>query len=48
MMFAVKDYLTDETVAYTSRKEDAVAMIRNDPDNRKLIIEKVKKDQKTG
>ena len=47
-MFAVKDYLTDETVAYTTRKEDAVAMIRNAPDDKKLIVEKVKKDQKRG
>lgn len=42
-MYIVKDYLTDETVAYCSRKQDAVAMIRNDPDNRKLIVEKIKK-----
>ena len=47
-MFAVKDYLTDETVAIVSRKEDAVAMIRTGLDERKLIVEKVKKDQKRG
>ena len=41
-MYIVKDYLTDKVVAMASRKEDALAMVKdsgrnaNDP---KLIIE---------
>lgn len=39
-MYLIKDYLTDETVAIVSRKEDALAMIqRISNDERKLIIE---------
>jgi uncharacterized protein YcbK (DUF882 family) len=42
-MYIVKNYLTDETVAMCSRKQDALAMIRqrtgsNDPI---LVMEKV-------
>ena len=41
-MYIVKDYLTNETVAIASRKEDAVAMIQNRTGNDPiLIIEKV-------
>ena len=47
-MYVIKDYLTDETVAYCSRREDALAMIRDDLDDRKLIVEKMKKSEKTG
>jgi hypothetical protein len=46
-MYVVKKYLTDETVAIVTRKEDAVAMIRNTPPNEdRLIIEekKIKKN----
>ena len=28
-MYIVKDYMTNETVAITTRKEDALAMIQN-------------------
>ena len=47
-MYEVRDYLTDELVALCSRKVDAVAMIRTGLDDQKLIVKKVKKDQKTG
>ena len=47
-MYEVRDYLTDEVVAVCSRKVDAVAMIRTGLDSQKLIVKKVKKDQKTG
>ncbi len=47
-MYEVRDYLTDELVAVCSRKVDAVAMIRSELDDQKLIVKKVKKDQKTG
>lgn len=41
-MYIVKDYLTNETVAIATRKEDAVAMIQNRKGNDPiLIIEKV-------
>jgi hypothetical protein len=42
-MYIVKNYLTDETVAIVSRKEDAVAMMRGKtrPDDPKLIVEKM-------
>lgn len=46
-MYIVKKYLTDETVAVVSRKEDAIAMIRNVPASEdRLIIEekKIKKN----
>tara|TARA_Y100000389_G_C17370854_1_gene468945 strand:+ start:32 stop:160 length:129 start_codon:yes stop_codon:yes gene_type:complete len=41
-MYIVKNYLTDETVAVCSRKEDAVAMMRSSTrsDDPKLILEK--------
>ena len=42
-MYEVRDYLTNELVAICSRKQDAVAMIRSELDQ-KLIIKKVKKD----
>jgi len=42
-MYIVKDYLTGETVAVVSRKADAVAMIRTNLDDKRLIIEEVKK-----
>ena len=42
-MYIVKDYLTNETVAMCSRKEDAVAMMRSskNPSDAKLIVEKM-------
>jgi hypothetical protein len=42
-MYIVKNYLTNETVAITSRKEDALAMIqfRNSAKEPALIIEEV-------
>jgi len=42
-MYIVKEYLTGNTVAFTSRKEDAVAMMRSSShkDDPKLILEKV-------
>ena len=40
-MYVIKNYLTDETVAIVTRKEDAVAMIRSTlPGDPKLIYEK--------
>jgi len=43
-MYKVVNYLTNETVAYASRKEDAVAMttVRPRKDEPILIYEKVK------
>ena len=41
-MYLVKDYMTGETVAITTNKTDALALIRSDLD-RKLIVEKEKK-----
>tara|TARA_B110000977_G_scaffold66180_1_gene90017 strand:+ start:227 stop:415 length:189 start_codon:yes stop_codon:yes gene_type:complete len=43
IMYIVKEYLTGNTVAFTSRKEDAVAMMRSSShkDDPKLILEKV-------
>ena len=38
-MYIIRDYMTNETVAITTRKEDAVAMVRTDVE-RKLIVEK--------
>ena len=46
-MYIVKKYLTDETVAVVSRKEDAIAMINNsDAQEDRLIIQekKIKKN----
>ena len=45
-MYVVKNYLTDETVAITTRKADAVAMMRGSvgPDDPKLILEKCQKE----
>lgn len=42
-MYIIKDYLTNETVAITSRKEDALAMIqfRSSTKEPALIIEEV-------
>jgi len=42
-MYIVKNYLTNETVAITSRKEDALAMIqfRSSAKEPALIIEEV-------
>lgn len=43
-MYVVKDYLTDEVVAYASLKEDAVALCQTErEDDRKLFYEKVEK-----
>ena len=42
-MYEIRDYLTDELIAICSRKQDAVAMMRTELDQ-KLIIKKVKKD----
>ena len=41
-MYYIKDYLTGETVAVVTRKTDAVAMIRTNLDDKRLIIEKAK------
>ena len=41
-MYIVKDYITNETVAYCSRKADALAMIRTNLNDKRLIIEKAK------
>jgi hypothetical protein len=38
-MYIVRDYMTNETVAITTRKVDADAMVRTDRE-RKLIVEK--------
>ena len=45
-MYVVKNYLTDETVAITTRKADAVAMMRGSsrPEDPKLIVEKYQKE----
>jgi len=42
-MYILKNYLTDETVAIVSRKEDAIAMMRSNTrkDDPKLIVEKM-------
>ena len=42
-MYIIKNYLTDETVAIVSRKEDAIAMMRSSsrPGDPKLIVEKM-------
>ena len=42
-MYILKNYLTDETVAIVSRKEDAIAMIQTRPSSKEpiLIIEEV-------
>lgn len=43
-MYIVKEYLSGNTVAIVSRKEDAVAMIRNNlPNEPRLIIEEYRK-----
>ena len=41
-MYIVKDYLTDQTVAVVTRKEDAIALMQgsNRADDPKLIVEK--------
>jgi len=38
-MYIIRDYMSNETVAMTTRKEDALAMVRSDLE-RKLIVEK--------
>ena len=42
-MYIIKEYLTGNTVAITSRKEDALAMIQTRPSSKEpiLIIEEV-------
>lgn len=41
-MYVVKNYMTDEIVAYASNKEDAVALCKGDHDDGvKLFYEKV-------
>lgn len=42
-MYKVVDYMTNETVAMCSRKEDALAMIQTRPSSKEpiLIIEEV-------
>ena len=42
-MYKVVDYLTNETVAICSRKEDALAMIQTRPSSKEpiLIVEEV-------
>ena len=40
-MYIIKEYLTGNTVAIVSRKQDAVAMIRNTaPNEPRLVMEK--------
>ena len=39
-MYIIREYLTDETVAIVSRKEDAVAMIRRLENESPLYFEK--------
>jgi hypothetical protein len=42
-MYVVKDYMTEETVAVCSRKEDAIAMCQRPSEkDQKLIYEKMK------
>ena len=46
-MYIVKNYLTDETVAIVSRKEDAVAMTRSQlPGEARLIYVEEKNHEK--
>ena len=42
-MYIVKNYMTNETVAIVSRKQDALAMIQTRPNSKEpiLIIEEV-------
>ena len=42
-MYIIKEYLTGNTVAVASRKEDALAMMRSSShkDDPKLIVEKM-------
>ena len=44
-MYLIKNYLTDETVAIVTRKEDAIAMTQksSSPNDPKLIFEKAQK-----
>ena len=44
-MYIIKEYLTGNTVAVASRKEDALAMMRSSShkDDPKLIVEKMQK-----
>jgi uncharacterized protein YcbK (DUF882 family) len=37
-MYIVRDYMTNETVAMCSRKEDALAMIQNRSGNDPILI----------
>jgi hypothetical protein len=40
-MYIVKEYLTGNTVAIVSRKQDALSMIRNtQPNEPRLVVEK--------
>ena len=41
-MYILKNYLTNETVAVVTRKEDAIALMQgsNRPNDPKLIVEK--------
>jgi len=42
-MYVIKNYMTDEVVAYASRLEDAVALCQDEQeDDIKLFYEKVK------
>jgi hypothetical protein len=44
-MYIIKNYLTDETVAIVTRKEDAVAMTQGTlPNEPRLIFEEKKVD----
>lgn len=45
-MYIVKNYLTDETVAIVSRKEDAVAMTRSNLPGEARLIYVEEKNQK--
>ena len=42
-MYLIKNYLTDETVAIVTRKEDAIALVRGQlPNQPRLIFEEKK------
>ena len=41
-MYVIREYLTDRIVAYVSRKEDAIAMIKQTlPNEPKLTLERI-------
>jgi hypothetical protein len=41
-MYVIREYLTDQIVAYASRKEDAIALIsQTKPTEPRLILERI-------